>query len=200
MMEAQMKANVEGTPSTPGRESAVKVANPRSVRSSDFLLRLLAVLTTLTAAIVMGIDKETQMIPFSFSPNMPPLEFPVPAKWHYVSALKFFVVVNAIACAYSGLSLLLSMVPKAGKGSLELGILLLDLIILVLLSTAAGAASAVAVLAANGNSHVNWHKICHIYTKFCRQAGAAIAVSILTMFVFIVVILLSVWNLRRRSG
>ncbi|XP_068663052.1 CASP-like protein 1E2 [Aristolochia californica] len=198
-MESQLTAKEEGARSTPGQEITVKVVNQKSIWPSDFLLRLLAVLTTVTASIVMGVDKETRMIPFSLSPNLPPLEFPVPARWHYVSALKFFVGVNAIACAYSALSLLVSVAGKAGKGSLEVSLLVLDLIVRVLLSTATGAAAAVALLAVDGNSYLNWHKICNIYTKFCRQAAAAIVVSILGMLVFMIEILFSVLKLRRRS-
>ncbi|KAF5736946.1 hypothetical protein HS088_TW14G01101 [Tripterygium wilfordii] len=57
-----------------------------SVRAGDLVLRVLALVLTLTAAILMGVDKQTKVVPVVVSPNLPPLNVPVTAKSHYLSA------------------------------------------------------------------------------------------------------------------
>lgn len=71
-----------------GVESRVKVVeNPRSaLSSSDFVLRVLALLLTLTAAVVAGVDKQTKIIPLTLSNGLPPLHVPATAKWSDMSA------------------------------------------------------------------------------------------------------------------
>ncbi|KAF2287679.1 hypothetical protein GH714_002284 [Hevea brasiliensis] len=54
--------------------------------TSFFLLRVMALLLTLVAAIVLGVDKQNKVIPIKIVDSLPPLNIPVVAKWHYLSA------------------------------------------------------------------------------------------------------------------
>lgn len=77
--------NMDGTAS---HGSAAKVANSKSVRSSFFFLRLLVIAATLVAAVLMGVNKETENIPLKLGPDLPPLYVPVQAKSSYLSSFK----------------------------------------------------------------------------------------------------------------
>lgn len=52
----------------------------------NLLLRLCALVLTLVAAVVIVADKQTKVVPISISDSLPPLDIPVTAKWHYMSA------------------------------------------------------------------------------------------------------------------
>jgi hypothetical protein len=41
---------------------------------------------TLVAAIVIAADKQTTVVPIKLTDSLPPLDVPVTAKWHYLSA------------------------------------------------------------------------------------------------------------------
>ena len=53
---------------------------------AEILLRGLAVLLTLIAAILLAVDKQTEIIPFQISADLPTFNVPVTAKSSYVSA------------------------------------------------------------------------------------------------------------------
>lgn len=59
--------------------------SPKS-RSCEWILRLLAFVLTLAAAIVIGTDKQTKVVPIKIADSLPPFNVPVSAKWHYLSA------------------------------------------------------------------------------------------------------------------
>ncbi|XP_010241324.1 PREDICTED: CASP-like protein 1E1 [Nelumbo nucifera] len=193
--QSQYKANY-------GVEVEAKVANPRSsVRSSDFLLRLLAVVTTLVAAIIIGVARETKMVPFSLLSNVPPSYIPLTAKSHYSSAFVFFTVSNAIACAYAALSLLLLIAKRARGNAITLAttIISLDVIMVGLLFSGNGAAAAIGLLGYQGNSHANWQKVCNVFGTYCHQVAASIGVSLLGSLLFVLLVLLAVLNLHKTN-
>eukprot|EP00262_Sarcandra_glabra_P018667 TRINITY_DN6784_c0_g1_i1.p1 TRINITY_DN6784_c0_g1~~TRINITY_DN6784_c0_g1_i1.p1 ORF type:complete len:196 (+),score=2.35 TRINITY_DN6784_c0_g1_i1:324-911(+) len=193
-MESQSKPGADGNGG-----SDVKVVNPSSMRSSDFFLRLLAVATTLVAAIVMGLAKETQLVPVVLTPALPTLYIRMPAKMRYSSAFVFFVVSNAIACAYAAFSLVVSF-AKGGNGKgMTMAMSILDLIMVALLFSGNGAAAAVGLIGAKGNSHVGWHKVCNVYGKFCRYIGVSIIVSLIGSLIFVLLVVLSTVSLYKRS-
>ena len=68
------------------KEREVMVAKPVAVGVSDLLLRLLAFTVTLVAAIVIAVDKQTKVVPIQLSDSFPPLNVPLTAKWHQMSA------------------------------------------------------------------------------------------------------------------
>lgn len=64
-----------------------KRAKERGGRTTSFLLlRFMALVLTLAAAIVLGVNKQTKVVPIQVVDTLPPLNVPVVAKWHYLSA------------------------------------------------------------------------------------------------------------------
>ena len=52
----------------------------------DIILRVLGLLVTLIAAIMVGTDKRTKILHLTLIKTLPPVHVPVTAKWHYMSA------------------------------------------------------------------------------------------------------------------
>ncbi|GLT42000.1 hypothetical protein SLA2020_160240 [Shorea laevis] len=168
-------------------------------RMVNLFLRLLAFALTLAAAILLGVDKQTKVVPLQISPNLPPLNVPVPAKWHYLSAFVYSFVTDVIASSYAAISLIFLIANRNGKKGLELILIILDLVMVALLFSSAGASIAIGVIAYRGNSHVRWNKVCNIIDNFCEQAGASFAVSLLGSLAFFLLIVLAAFSLHRRS-
>lgn len=182
-----------------GRAKEVEVANKGSVRGSDVMLRFLAFALTLVAAIVVGVDKQTKLVSMTVASTLPPISVPVTAKWHYMSAFVYFVVANAVACAYAALSLLLVLATRGAKKGLGLMIITLDLVMVALLFSSGGAALAVGLIGYEGNSHVQWNKVCNVFGRFCNQVAGAVVVSLLGSAAFLLLVLLAAINLHKKQ-
>ncbi|XXG84142.1 hypothetical protein AAC387_Pa10g1728 [Persea americana] len=198
-MESQVNGNIDGTHMEESRSTQVHVANPKTIRSSDFILRLLAIGTTLAAAIVIGLAKETEVVPVSIFPGIPPVSVLVPAKMRYTSALVYFVVANAIACGYALLSLFVTIGQHGGPKGVGLGITILDVIMVALLFSGLGAAATIGVLGLEGNSQMRWNKVCNTFEKFCRSLAVSQILSMIGSLVFLLLVVLSIMHLHRRS-
>lgn len=85
-MEGQSKVSINGMEGLESIGRELVVSKPAPVGACDLLLRLLASVLTLVAAIVLGVDKQTKVVPIKFLDSLPPLNVPVTAKWHYLSA------------------------------------------------------------------------------------------------------------------
>ena len=81
-MESQTNNKVSST--VDGRGSK---GMSRTVSICDLILRVLALLLTLAAAIVLGVNKQTEVVPVQITPTLPPFNVAAQAKWHYLSAL-----------------------------------------------------------------------------------------------------------------
>ncbi|OIT30967.1 PREDICTED: CASP-like protein 1E2 [Nicotiana attenuata] len=180
-----------------GGKEVVGVANKQSIRWTDFGLRFLAFVLTLVAAIVVGVDKQTSVVAVQLVPTLPAINVRATAKWHHMSAFVYFVIVNAIACAYAVISLVLSLANRGKKKGLSLMIILLDLITVALLFSGGGAALAVGLIGYKGNSHVRWNKVCDKFDRFCGQVAAAIVISLVGSALFLLLVLLAVLNLHK---
>ncbi|KAL5718676.1 hypothetical protein ACHQM5_011554 [Ranunculus cassubicifolius] len=66
--------------------SSVKVANPKTVRCSDFLLRFVLIVSSAVAITVLAVSKQTEIVPVPVFPNLPPIMVEAVAKWQYMSA------------------------------------------------------------------------------------------------------------------
>ncbi|KAK3004155.1 hypothetical protein RJ639_019051 [Escallonia herrerae] len=204
-MESQYKQQASMAGLMGSDVKAEEQARPAGVRAShvsyynDMVLRGLGLAFTLVAAVVAGLDEETKIIPITVVDSMPPLHVAVTAKWHYMSATLYFVVANAIACSYAAGSLVLSTVSGAGKNGTTLALLISDLIMVALLFSANGAASAVGVIALTGNSHVQWHKVCHVFKKYCHHGAASIVMSMLGSGAFLWLVVFATLSLHKKS-
>ncbi|KAK6913810.1 Casparian strip membrane protein domain [Dillenia turbinata] len=171
----------------------------RKIRRCELVLRFLGLALTLVAAIILGVDKETKVVPITITSTLPPIDVPVTAKWHHMSAFVYFVVANAIACTHAALSLILCLVSKNGQKGMKLVIIFLDLMMVALLFSGNGAAAAIGVIGYNGNSHVRWNKVCNVFTKFCNHVAVSIVLSLLGSLSFLLVILLIALSLPKHK-
>eukprot|EP01018_Ginkgo_biloba_P017216 Gb_12162 [translate_table: standard] len=163
-----------------------------SVGIFELLLRLLAVGATLAAAIVMGTNTQTISL----------LTLQLRAKYSYSAALKFFVVANAIACAYSFLSLpitALKVLKKHSPIGTKFVLFLFDLVMVALVMAGASAATAIAYVGHKGNSHTRWAPICDTFDRFCDHVGGALVSSFIAVVIFMILTILSAFSLYKQS-
>uniref|UniRef100_A0A1D1ZIW8 CASP-like protein n=1 Tax=Anthurium amnicola TaxID=1678845 RepID=A0A1D1ZIW8_9ARAE len=171
----------------------------RHSRAADNALRVAGVAATLVAAVLMGVNKQDKTVPFQLEPSIPPIPVTVTAKTSYLSAFVYFVVVNAIACAYAALSLLLSTATGGGRRGANTALFVGDLAMVVLLLSGNGAAAAIGVVGRYGNSHVRWNKVCDVFGKFCAHVTVSVGVSLLGSLAFALLVLMAFFSLHRRS-
>ncbi|POO02375.1 Casparian strip membrane protein [Trema orientale] len=183
------------------KEVVVRMGNKRGgVGSFESLVRLLAMALTLSAAVILGVDKQTKIVSIKILDTLPPVNLPATAKWHYLSAFTYFVVVNAIACSYAAVSLVLLLANRGGKsgggGGLGLVIVVVDMMMVALLFSSNGAAAAIGLVGYEGNSHVQWKKVCNVFGKFCDQGAAALVISLLGAITFLLLVMLAIKRLH----
>ncbi|KAJ4901663.1 CASP-like protein 1B1 [Raphanus sativus] len=150
-----------------------------SGKSSKILLglRVLAFLATLSAAIVMGLNKETKTFVVGNVGNTP-IKATFTAKFQHTPAFVYFVVANAMVSFHNLLMIALQLF--GGKTELTgfrlLSVAILDMLNVTLISAAANAAAFMAEVGKNGNKHARWDKICDRFATYCDHgAGALIA-------------------------
>ncbi|KAG2721547.1 hypothetical protein I3760_02G086800 [Carya illinoinensis] len=177
----------------------VKMGNGRTAKLYELLLRLLALALTLVAAILVGVDKQTETVPVVLVDSLPPLNVPVTAKWHYLSAFVYLMVTNIIACSYAALSMLLTFTSRGENIILGSMILILDTLMVALLFSGTGAAIAIGLIGYHGNSHVRWQRVCNVFGKFCGQVAASIVVSVIGAVAFILLVVFSALRLHKKS-
>ncbi|KAL4642819.1 CASP-like protein 1E1 [Castanea sativa] len=198
-MENQNKVSMGTMDGLQNIEKEMKMANQRTAKSRELLVRLLAFALTFVAAILFGINKQTKVVPVLITPTLP-LNVTVSAKWHYLSAFVYFVASNAIACSYAALSILLLFTSKGENNILLKMIIILDTLMVALLFSGNGAATAIALMGYKGNSHVQWKEVCSVFGKFCDQGAAAIGLSQLGSLAFLLLVLMSVLSSNKRSS
>ncbi|XP_047315002.1 CASP-like protein 1E2 [Impatiens glandulifera] len=179
-------------------ESGVKgfESGKKKGRCWDLILRTTALAFTLTAAVLLGVNKQTKLITAQPFPTLPPMTVPLTAKWHYLSAFIFFVVANSIASGYAAISLIPSFLAKKRP---SMAVIVLDLLMVGLLFSSIGAAGAIGIIGQKGNDHVKWNKVCNVFDKFCHQVIAAIALSFIGSLAFFLLVVLAAHNLHKKS-
>lgn len=110
------------------------------------------------------------------------------------------MVSNAIACSYAAISLLLLLADKNGNKGLAMLILLLDLAMVALLFSANGAAGAVGLVGYQGNSHVQWRKVCDVFGEFCSHVAVAVALSLLGSLAFFLLVALAAIRILKKAN
>ncbi|XP_068333785.1 CASP-like protein 1E2 [Pyrus communis] len=194
-----MESQYIGSTSGMEQQKEVKIANQRGGGTRESILRILALVLTLTASIVLGVGKQTEIVSIKLIPTLPPIDVPATAKWHYLSAFVYLVVADAIACTYAAFSLVLSFANRGRKNKLGLVIIVLDLSMVALLFSAIGSAGAIGLMGYQGNTRVQWNKVCNVFGKFCHQVAASTALSFLGSLAFFFLVVLAVLGLSRRS-
>ncbi|KAE8718980.1 Casparian strip membrane protein 1 [Hibiscus syriacus] len=158
---------------------------------ADFLLRLGAIIAALAAAATMGTSDET--LPFFTQ------FFQFEASYDDLPTFMFFVIAMALVGGYLVLSLPFSIVTIVRPHSVPPRLLLfiLDTVALTLTTAAGAAATAIVYLAHNGNPNTNWLAICQQFGDFCQKVSGAVVASFVTVVVFILLILLSGFALKK---
>ncbi|CAI9289217.1 unnamed protein product [Lactuca saligna] len=181
------------------KEKEVNVSNRNSsFNYKELVFRLLALSLTLVAAVVLGVDKQTTTVSLTLVPSLPPVDLPVTAKWTDLSAFVYLVIVNAIACAYAAISLVILLVTRGRNKLVSLILLMLDLMMVVLLFSAIGATGSVGLIGYQGNSHVQWEKVCNVFDKFCHQVAIAVFLSFAGSITYLLLILLAAVTLHNK--
>nr|XP_010326606.1 CASP-like protein 1E1 [Solanum lycopersicum] len=168
-------------------------------RKYDMILRIMGLIFTLIAAIVAGSNKDTESVAISLVDGLPPLHLTLTAKWSYMSSTVYFVAVNAIACAYAAISMAFISLTGGRNSKGSILVVGLDLAMVALLFSANGASASIGLIALNGNSHTQWHKVCYAFKRYCIQGGAALVLSMFGSFFFICIVLLFTYNLHRTT-
>ncbi|EOA17483.1 hypothetical protein CARUB_v10005811mg [Capsella rubella] len=167
-----------------------------SRKGVELAMRVLALVLTMTAAIVLGVAKQTKVVPIKLIPTLPPLDVSTTAKASYLSAFVYNVSVNAIACGYTAISIVILMISKGKRSKgLLMAVLIGDLVMVALLFSGTGASGAIGLMGKQGNDHVMWKKVCGVFGKFCNQAAASIAITLIASVVFMGIVVLDAMKL-----
>lgn len=86
-----MIGRVEGMEKNAGKEVKMGGEGRTSNKRCEIFVRILALALTLVAAILMGVDKQTETVPVELVSSLPALNVPVSAKWHYLSAFVYVI-------------------------------------------------------------------------------------------------------------
>uniref|UniRef100_A0A1J3DEZ1 CASP-like protein n=1 Tax=Noccaea caerulescens TaxID=107243 RepID=A0A1J3DEZ1_NOCCA len=189
-MEHERKNNLNGMEMEKGKKES------GSKKGVELTMRVLALVLTMVAATVLGVAKQTKIVPVKLIPTLPPLNVSTTAKSTDLSAFVFNISANAIACGYTAISIVILMISKGRRSKgLLMTLLLGDLIMVALLFSGTGAAGAIGLMGLQGNKHVMWKKVCNVFGKFCHQAAASVAVTFLASIVFMLLVVLDAMKL-----
>ncbi|XP_073059939.1 CASP-like protein 1B1 [Primulina eburnea] len=164
------------------------------------LLRLLAFLATLSATLVMALNKETKKVLVA-TIGTTSIEATLKARFQDTPAFVFFVIVNGNASLHNILMLVVTFIGyKFGlKGHAPLAIAILDLMNVVLVSSGESAAVFMGQLGRDGNSHARWNKICDKIESFCDRGRAAMLASLLGLLLMIIITVASIIRLSNKT-
>ncbi|RWW29429.1 hypothetical protein BHE74_00048410 [Ensete ventricosum] len=173
-------------------------APPSSTQLPGIILRIVAIVLTFISAVVMGAARQTTTVIGTDVNTGLLTSFTGTVKSTYSAAYVYFVVANVVVFFYSVVSLVLSMVNKAGLASMPLIFSIADLLMVVLLFSSNGAAAAISVVAENGQQNLaGWDKICNLVGGFCARVNAAVVVSMLASVAYVMLVVFGMANLRR---
>nr|P0DH80.1 RecName: Full=Casparian strip membrane protein 1; Short=PtCASP1 [Pinus taeda] len=166
----------------------------RGLAILDFLLRLLAIGATLSAAIAMGTNNETLKFFTQF--------FQFNARFYNLSAFIYFVIANATVGLYLLLSLPFSIfdIVRPRAAAFRVLLIFFDTVMVAVCTSGAAAATAIMYVARRGNTKTNWFSICQQFNSFCDQATGALGASFAAVVLLILLVLLSASTLHRQRA
>ncbi|KAG8503401.1 hypothetical protein CXB51_001376 [Gossypium anomalum] len=189
---AESSAAVKGKAPLIASQREEKRGLNRGFGIADFLLRLGAIISTIAAAATMGTSDETLPLFTQF--------FQFEASFDDLPTFLYFVIAMALVGGYLLLSLPFSIVTIVRPIAVAPRLLLfiLDTVILTFATAASGAAAAIVYLAETGNPNTNWLAICDQFEDFCSKVSGAVVASFVTVVVFVVLVILSGFALKRQ--
>ncbi|KAL8168399.1 hypothetical protein V2J09_009898 [Rumex salicifolius] len=155
------------------------------------ILRVVAIFATLSATIVMALNKETKTIVVA-TIGTTPIKATLVAKFQDTPANIFFVFANGLATFHNLLMLILEIFGGKldKKGFRFIVVPILDTVMLALVSAGASSAAFMSDLAKRGNSHAQWNKICDKFDTFCSHGGGALLASFIGIAILLVICIL----------
>ncbi|MBA0672403.1 hypothetical protein Goklo_029402 [Gossypium klotzschianum] len=189
---AESSAAVKGKAPLIASQREEKRGLNRGFGIADFLLRLGAIISTIAAAATMGTSDETLPLFTQF--------FQFEASFDDLPTFLYFVIAMALVGGYLLLSLPFSIVTIVRPIAVAPRLLLfiLDTVTLTFATAASGAAAAIVYLAETGNPNTNWLAICDQFEDFCSKVSGAVVASFVTIVVFVVLVILSGFALKRQ--
>ncbi|KAI9177673.1 hypothetical protein LWI28_017953 [Acer negundo] len=151
---------------------------PKLFYLTQICLRILAIATTLAAASVMFTSRQSTFIFGTI----------FEARYSFSSAFKFFAIANAVASAFSFLSLIyiLIMCRQHSNPTHYFFLFLHDLLMMLLVLAGCAAATAVGYIGKYGNSHIGWTAICGQFGKFCNRMTTSVILSYVSVMFLLV--------------
>nr|XP_043630348.1 CASP-like protein 1 [Erigeron canadensis] len=164
-----------------------------SGRVADVALRILLFVTALVAIIVMVTSEETKLVSL-----LPGVTVRVVTKFSYSPALINLVVALSVACLYSVITGVLSVLAlmKPGGGNftkMQFYFVILDALLLGIVAAAIGAAGSVGYIALKGDSHTGWNKLCDKVTTPCVHYAASFIIALISSITLLLLVWLSVY-------
>lgn len=188
-----------GAPGVPVDEAPRRAH--RAHHCLDFLLRVLTALAT--GAAIATILKSNQSVHSATG------ALTARARWKDFGSFKWFLLANAIVCAYSILAALASLIGVCTRrGPLSLTPItwltfLADFLLTNALMSAAASATTIAWIGYKGQNNARWYSQCGVVRSFChRVAGALIASYVGWVFLALstLVAASALHTLRRRTA
>ncbi|KAF9620392.1 hypothetical protein IFM89_011765 [Coptis chinensis] len=176
------------------------VANKPARSWIILVLRLLALCGTVSATLVMALNKETKTFVVGVV-GTTPIKASIQAKFQHTPAFVFFVIANSVGSLHNLLMLAVDLFGYKYdfKGFRLLTTTLLDMGTIALLSTASGAAASISELGKNGNTHARWNKICDRFGTYCDHGGGALIAAFLGIVFLMALNVLSIIALHKKS-
>ncbi|KAH7867365.1 hypothetical protein Vadar_032533 [Vaccinium darrowii] len=166
---------------------------PKSSFATQFCLRILAAVASLSAALVMITDKQTVIL----------YGIQMDAKYSYSSAFTFFVIANLVSCAFSVVSLFAAGILVrncSGPNKKYFFLFLHDLVMTTLVMAASAAATAIGFVGKFGNTHVGWIAICDDFGRFCDRIIISVHLSYLAFLLYLLLTVISANKSRAIPG
>ncbi|KAL9686732.1 hypothetical protein QQ045_031125 [Rhodiola kirilowii] len=164
----------------------------RRVERAQLALRLLCLMTTVVAVVMMVLAKEdATIIVYGF-------ELPVHSKWSFSNSFEYLVGVSASVAAHSLLQLLIGLsrlwrkipiIPSRGHAWLMLAG---DQVFAYAMMSAGSAASGVTNLNRTGVKHTALPKFCNSLHSFCDHVAVSIVFTFIGCFLLTVSVMLDV--------
>ncbi|KAL3818525.1 hypothetical protein ACJIZ3_004430 [Penstemon smallii] len=171
--------------------NTVEIKAPKAHKllfATQISLRVAAFASTLAATCIMLTNNQTAVV----------FDIQVDARYTYLPALKFFGFAHLIACVFSIVSLILTLIlgNKAVNPVHYFYMFLHDLIMSVLLMAGCAAATAVGYIGKYGNTHTGWTPVCDHFAKFCNRVIAAVVLSFLSVAFYLILTIISAKKYR----
>ncbi|XP_062210216.1 CASP-like protein 2U2 [Phragmites australis] len=178
-----------------GSAGRVPAALERRLRAAEVFMRCAACGLAVLAAALLGADRQTRVF---FSVERV-------ARYTDMQSLVFLVIANGIAACYSLLQGARCLVSVLTGGVLlsrpmAWAIFSCDQVMAYFTISAVAVAMEAALIGKYGTTQFQWMKTCHLYKRFCAQAGGGVACAIAASLNLVGISLVSAFNLFRLYG